>query len=69
MKLRLFENYIIPAYPNSPANGSDTNPNQGLTVFMLIIKPRTKHMVNRSRLSRNSNIENNPPNHFSGRAI
>jgi hypothetical protein len=45
IKLRLFENYIIPAFPNSSANGSDTNPNQGLIVFTLIIKPRTEHMV------------------------
>jgi hypothetical protein len=33
IKLRLFENYIIPAFPNSSANGSDANPNQGLTVL------------------------------------
>jgi hypothetical protein len=36
---------------------------------MLIIKPRTKHMANRSRLDQISSIENNPPNHFGGRAI
>jgi hypothetical protein len=53
MKLRLFENYIILEFPNSPANGSDTNLNKGLTVFMLIIKPRTKHMHNRSKAESN----------------
>jgi hypothetical protein len=69
MKLRLLKNYIIPAFPNSPANGSDTNPDQELIIFMLIIKPCTKHMANRSRLGQISSIENNPPNHFCGRAI
>jgi hypothetical protein len=69
IKLRLFENYIIPAFPNCPANGSDTKPYQGLTVLMLIIKPRTKRMANRSRLGQISSIVNNPPNHFCGRAI
>jgi hypothetical protein len=69
IKLRLFENYIIPAFPNRPANGNDTNPNKGLIVFMLIIKPRTKHKANGSRLGQISSIENNSPNHFCGRAI
>jgi hypothetical protein len=64
IKLHLFEKHIIPAFPNSPANGSDTNPNQMLKVIMLIIKPHTKHMANRSRLGQISNIENKPPNHF-----
>jgi hypothetical protein len=69
IKLHLFKNYIIPAFPNSPANGSDTNLDQGLIVFILIIKPHTKYMANRSRLGQISSIENNPPNHFCGRAI
>jgi hypothetical protein len=69
MKLHFLKNYIIPAFPNGPANGSNTNPNQGLIVFKLIIKPHTNHMANRSRLGQISSIENNPPNHFCGRAI
>jgi hypothetical protein len=69
IKLHLFKNNIIPAFPNSPANGSGTNLDQRLIEFMLIIKPRTKHMANRSRLGQISSIENNHPNHFCGRAI
>jgi hypothetical protein len=64
IKLHLFEYYIILAFPNSPVNDSDTNPNQLLKVFMLIIKPITKYMANRSKLAQISSIENKSPNHL-----
>jgi hypothetical protein len=63
------KNNIIPASPDSPAKGSHPNPDQAFDPLMLIHKPGTKHMADRSRLVQTSSKEDNPPHHFCTRAI
>jgi hypothetical protein len=44
------KNDIISASPDSPAHGSHPHPDQASNPFMLITKPCTKHVVDRSWL-------------------
>jgi hypothetical protein len=60
---------VIPAAPDGPAHGSNLNPDHISKLFILITKPCTKHIVNRSRWSSTSSKENNPPNHLGESAI
>jgi hypothetical protein len=48
VRFEFIKNNIIPASPDSPANDDNPNPDQTSHPLILIAKPSTKYMVNRS---------------------